>query len=154
MMRGPLTAAIPFTIIGTGCVAAGGLVSAATAPAPSEQSAWAVAYLVLVPGLAQVLLGIGRALLSATPPQRQRLAVECLAWNVANAAILTGTLTSLPPLLYSGAALLLVDLGLLSHGGRGASEARRWLLYAYRALAVLLAVSVPVGLALAALRPE
>src|SRR5699024_12065932 len=53
----------PFVITGTGCIAAGGLVSAVTAPVPNEASAWAVAYLVLVFGLAQVLLGCGRVLL-------------------------------------------------------------------------------------------
>lgn len=150
MMRGPWSPAIPFTILGTGCVAAGGLVSAVTALSPTEQRAWAVAYLVLVAGLAQVLLGVGRALLSTTLPLKRRLALECVGWNAANAAVLTGTLIPLPGLLYPGAALLLIDLGLLVQGGRATHGTHRWTLYAYRALAALLAVSVPVGLILAA----
>lgn len=145
--------AAPFTAMGTGCVAGGGLVSAVTAPAPTEQSAWAVAYLVLVAGLSKILLGIGRTVLSSARPARGRIATELVAWNAANAAILAGTLERQPLLLYVGAAALLTSLGMLVEGGHGSSETPRWLLPAFRFLVALLAVSVPVGLLLAALRP-
>ena len=38
----------PFGIVGVVRVVAGGLVAAATAPAPTEHGGWAAAYLVLV----------------------------------------------------------------------------------------------------------
>jgi len=41
-------AMLPFGIVGVVCVVAGGLVAAATAPAPTEHGGWAAAYLVLV----------------------------------------------------------------------------------------------------------
>src|SRR5699024_6227342 len=144
----------PFVITGTGCIAAGGLVSAVTAPVPNEASAWAVAYLVLVCGLAQVLLGSGRVLLSPTSPPWRRITAECVGWNVANAAILVGNLADLASLLYLGAVLLLLDIGLLLQGVRRSACTTRWPVYTYRALAALLAVSVPVGLLLARLRPD
>src|SRR5699024_9719062 len=144
----------PSVITETGCIAAGGLVSAVTAPVPNEASAWAVAYLVLVCGLAQVLLGSGRVLLSSTSPSWRSIAAECMGWNVANAAILVGNLADVASLLYLGAVLLLVDIGLLLHGVRRNAGTTRWPLYTYRVLAALLAVSVPVGLLLARMRPD
>jgi hypothetical protein len=44
------SAALPFVALGAVCVVAGGLVSAASAFAPSEHAAWAAAYLVLLAG--------------------------------------------------------------------------------------------------------
>ena len=52
-------AAAPFVAIGVLCVIAGGLTAGVTAPAASERSSWASAYLVLVAGVAQVGLGLG-----------------------------------------------------------------------------------------------
>ncbi len=56
--------ALPFGAAGAVCVVAGGLVSAAIAPALSELGSWAVAYLVLVGGAAQAAVGTGHALLA------------------------------------------------------------------------------------------
>lgn len=152
--------ALPFVLLGVACVVAGGLVSAATALSPSEHGAWAAAYLVLVGGVAQVGLALGQALLAPRPPSPAVVRAEFAAWNLGNVSVLVGTLARLPWLLYLGGVLLVVALGLVVLGVPGrrgaASAAPRWRLdwplFAFRALVMLLLVSIPVGLVLAAVR--
>lgn len=148
LARGPL---LPFLVIGTACVIAGGLVSAATAPNPSEHGSWAAAYLVLVAGVAQVGLGVGQAMFGGRTAERMVLA-EIAGWNLGNAAVLAGTLAGVEAIVDVGGAALLVVLVLLLRGvltsSATPSDRGRWLLHGYRALLVLLIVSIPVGLVL------
>lgn len=139
--------ALPFAVVGTACVIAGGLVAAFTAPAPSEHASWAAAYLVLVAGVTQVALGVGQALL-ASPPRRTVVG-EFAAWNAGNAAVLAGTLTGVLPVVYAGGVLLVVALALWTSGVRRPGPRRGWGLRLYRLLVVLMLVSIPVGLFLA-----
>jgi hypothetical protein len=147
-MNGPTTVA-PFLGLGAACVVAGGVVSAASAGGPTEHTAWAVAYLVLVAGVAQIGLGLGQLL--ATRPAGAWSAVELALWNVGNAGVLAGVLVPVTALVDVGGALLVVALALAVYNVRGARAQgpMRWLLYAFRVLVVVLLVSVPVGLALA-----
>jgi hypothetical protein len=146
-------ATMPFAVAGTGCVVAGGLVAAATAAAPSAHASWAVAYLVLVAGVAQVGLGLGQGALASRAPSGRRLALETGAWNVGNAAVLAGVLVGVGPLVDLGGALLVIALVLLVHavrdGGRHDTRIARWTLYGFRLLVLILLVSIPVGLVLA-----
>ena len=59
---------MPFVAIGTASIVAGGLIAGATARHPTEHEAWAVAFLVLVCGIAQIALGLGQSLLATTVP--------------------------------------------------------------------------------------
>lgn len=142
--------ALPFVLIGSGCVIAGGLVAAATAHAPSEHGTWAVAYLVLVAGIAQCALGIGQALLATYPPRQQTLIYEVLAWNFANAGVILGTLLGLEWLTDIGGILLIVALIQFLGVTRGAAAS--WWLRAYQLLIVIVLVSAPIGLVLAYLQ--
>jgi len=148
LARGPL---LPFLVIGTACVIAGGLVAAATAPTPSEHGSWAAAYLVLVAGVAQVGLGAGQAMSGGRTSRRAVLA-ELTGWNLGNAAVLAGTLAGVGFIVDLGGAALLVVLALLLRSALtagGAPPGRgRWLLRSYCALLALLIVSIPVGLVL------
>ena len=143
---------MPFAVLGVGCVVAGGLVAAVTAVAPSTHASWAAAYLVLVAGVAQVGLGLGQAVLAPRVPSRGQVGAQVVAWNVGNAAVLTGTLTGVLPLVDLGGALLVIGLALLVHAVRG-GQRRGWTLYGFRLLALLLLVSIPVGLVLARISP-
>jgi hypothetical protein len=138
-----------FLGLGTACVVVGGLVSAASADGPSEHSAWAVAYLVLVAGVAQVGLGLGELL--ATRRARSSAMVELASWNVGNACVLAGVLLPVTVLVDVGGALLVLALVLAVRGVRGVrpSEVARWPLHAFRALVVILLISIPIGLVLA-----
>jgi hypothetical protein len=144
-----LAAAAPFLGLGGACVVGGGLVSAVSAGAPSQHGAWAVAYLVLVAGVAQVGLGMGKLL--TTRRAGAGAIAELACWNAGNACVLSGVLLPVTPLVDLGGALLVVALVLAVRGVRGAQPLgpARPLLHAFRLLVVVLLVSIPIGLVLA-----
>lgn len=149
------TALVPAGIIGVLCVVAGGILAAVSAPAPSEGASWAAAYLVLVGGIAQIAFGFGQAAFNSTSPARA-VVVQLVAWNVGNACVIAGTFAGRTAVVDVGGVLLLAALLLLVPGLRrpaaALSRAGRGLLWAYRAVVVLLVISIPVGLILARLR--
>lgn len=133
----------PFMVIGGLGIVGGGLVSAVTAGSPSYHASWAVAYIVLVVGAAQVALGVAQASLTrGTVPDRVVVG-EALCWNLGNALVLIGTLIDVPALLYAGVVLLVAALVLfgaaIRHGRHGVLLAVTW------AVIVVLLVSMPVG---------
>ncbi len=136
---------LPGVVIGTGCVVAGGALSAATAAAPSEAGAWAAAYLVLVCGVAQVGLALCQQALAPVPLSRRYLATEFLVWNLGNAGVLVGNLAGLTWLLDVGSALLVVALALFLVGVRGHAQHHAALLWGFRVLVAILLVSIPIG---------
>ncbi len=142
-------AAAPFVIVGVACVIVGGLVSAIAASAPSENSSWAVAYLVLVAGVAQVALGIGQSRMAPLPPGARVLIAEFIAWNIGNAAVIAGQLMGFELLIDAGGVLLLLGLALLFRGVRNAVPGKGfpvWMLYAYRSVLLIILISIPIGL--------
>lgn len=141
--------AFPFLILGGLGILAGGFLSAVSAASPSYLAAWAVAYLVLVVGFAQLLLGIGQDQLAVRRPSASLVAAEVLAFNLANAAVLIGSLTTTVVLTWVGAALIVVAMALFIWAARGGGSRHRWLLYLFRAMIVVLLVSAPVGIVLA-----
>jgi hypothetical protein len=151
-------ASAPFTVLGVGCVVAGGLVAAATAPVPSTHGSWAAAYLVLVAGVAQVALGWGQAALAPHLPARGRVVAQVGTWNLGNAAVLVGTLTGVLSLVDLGGVVLMIGLALLADAVRGGvrqdARSQRWRLYGFRLLVVALLVSIPTGLVLARIGPN
>ncbi|MFC5992595.1 hypothetical protein ACFQE5_00020 [Pseudonocardia hispaniensis] len=147
---------LPFALIGTACVVAGGLLAAVTASAPSQQASWASAYLVLVGGVAQIGLGAGQAIFAPRTSARF-LTAQVIGWNGGNAAVLLGTLLGVLPLVDVGGVLLVVALALFVHRVRAdavprAAGLNRWLLRGYRLLVLIVLVSIPIGLVLARLR--
>lgn len=138
----------PFLIIGALGVVGGGLASAATAGSPSYHASWAVAYLVLVMGAAQIALGVAQASLTRGTVPGRVVAGEAVCWNLGNALVLIGTLIGTPALLYAGAVLLVVALLLFAvavrRGRHGALLAMTWVLI------VILLISMPVGVVIQA----
>lgn len=164
MDRDRVPTVFPFAALGVACVLAGGFVSAAIAPAPTEHGAWASAYLVLVAGVAQVALGIGQAALIPRLASRRVVAAQLAGWNLGNAAVLIGTLLGIAALVDVGGVLLvavLAGVALRSRGAKAAHAAphpqqrtkQALLLYAFRGLLLLLLVSIPIGLVLERIRP-
>ena len=149
--------ASPWLVFGVTSVVAGGLVAAAVAHDPSEQPVWASAYLVLVAGVGQIGLALGRTLLTARPPTTGAVARDFVVFALGNAGVVVGTLIDVVWLVDVGGALLVVALTLMVWSARGASGAGPdltsvWLvglLWTYRVLVVVLLVSIPVGLVLA-----
>jgi len=141
--------ALPFALMGTACVVSGGLLSAVTASAPSQHTAWISAYLVLVAGVAQVGLGVGQWLLARSRPSGGIVAAELVGWNLGSAAVIVGTLVDAVRLVDAGGVLLVLALVLVVHATRGSTSSWRWTRYAFRGLVVILLVSIPIGLVLA-----
>lgn len=151
-MNGVNQSMTPFAVVGSISIVSGGVVSAATAASPSYSASWVVAYLVLVAGVAQLVLGIGQAQLAAKQPSRRVIAAEVIAFNLANVAVIAGTLLGIPVLVYIGAALLVIALAVFVWAVRGGLTHNTSLLYGFRAMVVILIVSTPIGLVIAGAR--
>lgn len=141
--------AVPFAIIAAVSIVAAGFISAITAFSPSYMASWMVAYLVLVVGVAQLMLGFGQAYLAEKAPSRSLLIAEIVLFNVANIATIAGTLMSMLVVVYFGAALMIVSLGLFLWGVRMANRKHLWLLYGFRSIILILLISAPIGLVIA-----
>lgn len=150
-----------FVVVGFIGIVAGGLVAAATGPLQWTLGSWAAAYLVLVAGVAQLGLGAGQTWLADVAPSPRIVLIELLSWNIGNALVISGTLVGRLLVVGSfvvdlGGVLLVVGLVLFirtawkhrSDTDRGS----RWVRRCYLLLALIVLVSIPVGLVLAALR--
>lgn len=139
-----------FVIFGFVAIIAAGFLAAATASIPQRQILWAVAYLVLIVGIAQIGLGAGQAWLAQQPPRAPMLTAQFIAFNLGNAGVIGGTFADSPFVVDAGGLALVVSLILFVWGTRG--SARNWLKTAYWILLVILIVSIPIGLILSHLR--
>jgi hypothetical protein len=145
-------AAIPFLILGGVSVITGGVVSAAAAPAPSYTTSWAVAYIVLVAGVAQLVLGLGQAQLAPHQPSGRVVAIEAVAFNLAHVAVLLGTVAGAAWVVDIGAALIILTLALFIWSVRGATNQNRLLLYGFRLMILIVLVTTPIGVVIAHLK--
>lgn len=141
-------AAAPMVTAGVLSVVAGGLLAAATASVTTRELAWLTAYLVLVAGVAAVALGLGQAYLSAAAPSVRLVYAELVVFYLANALVVVGTLADRQALTDLGGVLLVIALAGFVYGARGATGSRPWRLHAYRAVVLILLVSIPIGLVL------
>ena len=159
--RGPLAATrvhldrptIASLGLGGALIVAGGIVAAVNSATPFEHGSWLAAYLVLVGGVSQVVLGIG-ALALRGPSPTDRTAVGRLAlWNTGSVAVPTGVLAGATGFVTAGSAALLGSLALFSLEARGAPARVRRAAFAYLAIAGSLGASVVVGSAIAGAAP-
>lgn len=135
--------------MGSALVIVGGLVSAAAAPTASYHSSWAVAYIVLVAGVAQAFLGLGQAVLTGGAVSRTVRQAEWWCWNIGNAAVVVGTLSDAPVVLYLGCLPLIATLVLVLRALAHAPSNR--LLWSVRVVVAVLLVSIPTGIVLQSL---
>lgn len=139
---------LPFAIAGTACVIGGGILAAATANVSTEHTAWATAYLVLVCGVGQIVLGAAAGLPNNST-RRWAVPAVFIGWNLANAAILAGTLLDTEIMVDLGGvllALVLIEELVVVHKSRSPVP---WLLPIFRVVVGIMLVSIPVGLVLA-----
>lgn len=170
-MRAPdqpaaLGPAAALTIIGVLWVILGGLVAAVTGPLELVHGSWAAAYLVLVAGVAQTAMGRARTWWPETARSRPLGWLQLGCWNAGSALVIGGTLSSAPILVDLGSVLLVVALGLAllatrtdslappaDSPERASSTTMSVLVtWGYRAILLVLAVSIPVGILLSHLR--
>ena len=131
-------------------VVLGGLVAAVTGPFDWAKGSWVAAYLVLVVGVAQYVMGWMRP--AGPRPDRSGWA-QVAGWNLGSLLVIGGTLATAPALVTLGSALLAVALALaLLTDLRAPERPRTWVSWAYGAMLVILLVSIPVGVLLSHLR--
>ena len=140
-----------FALLGGALVLAGGLVAAINSATPFAHGSWLAAYLVLVAGVSQVLLGVGRLALLVREPPRRLIRAQLLLWNAGSVAVPAGVLGDAALPVTAGSVALLAALACFAAGVRGVPL--RAGAVAYHALIVALAGSVIVGSALAGAAP-
>lgn len=135
--------------LGTALVAllVAGSAAAAAIHAPTRPVVWMVAYLVLVAGVAQAVLGLGQTLLPARLPAPRWLTAEWALFNLGNLGVIAGTLLTAPALVVLGTALFVAALVAFLLGARGAGAG--WLLHAFRVVLLATCLGACVGLVLA-----
>ena len=99
---------LPWLLLALASAGAGGLLAAVVAHQPTEKPVWASAYLVLVAGVGQAGLALGRALLAPLPPAAGVVARELGLFALGNAGVLVGTLTDAVWLVDVGGGLLVL----------------------------------------------
>lgn len=144
--------AVPFVVVGSVAVVAGGLVAAVSRPTDFGHGPWLAAFLVLVAGVVQIVLGAGQSWLADQPMAAGPVRLELVSWNLSVLTTVVGTLVDAPVLTTVGGVLMIVALALFLRGVRAAASAPRWAITTYRVLVGIVLVSTPVGLALAWVR--
>jgi hypothetical protein len=134
-------------------IVAGGAVAAVNSATPFGHGSWLAAYLVLVGGVSQGILGAGRLALHAPPLTRAVPAAQLALWNIGSLAVPAGVLGDAPTLVTAGSVALLSALALFAAEARGRRRDVRGRALAYLAIVVGLAVSVVIGSALADAAP-
>lgn len=141
-----IPAALPFLAMAALAIIGGGVLAAVMAHAPSRKILWAVAYLVLVAGVAQAVLGMGQALLAMRASSGPVRAIEWLAFNLGNAGVMGGTFLSSWSVVLVGTLLFVVALAMFLQATWVAR--RGWWIHTYRTLIVFIGGSSIVGLVL------
>jgi hypothetical protein len=134
-------------------IVAGGAVAAVNSAAPFGHGSWLAAYLVLVGGVSQGVLGAGRLALHAPALTRPRPPAQLVLWNIGSLAVPAGVLWDAPMLVTAGSVALLWALALFAAEARGRRREVRGRVVVYLAIVVGLAVSVVIGSALADAAP-
>jgi hypothetical protein len=134
-----------FFAVAGAMIVAGGLVAAINSAAPFAHGSWLAAYLVLVCGVAQVLLGVGCLGLPAPRLSARLRGAQLGLWNSGNAAVVAGVLGDAVALLAIGSVMVLGGLVGFAVGGGPINPGLRGRVVLYRTVIVGLAGSVVVG---------
>lgn len=138
-----------FTAAAGAMIVGGGLVAAINSAAPFAHGSWLAAYLVLVGGVAQLLLGVGCLGLPAPRLSARLRQAQLGLWNAGNAAVAGGVLANAVGLVLVGSLVLLGALVGFAVGAGSASSNARGRVILYRVAILGLASSVVIGSVLA-----
>ncbi len=149
MLSRRAAAVAPFLAFGAAAIVAGGATAAAIAYHPTEHLVWMVAYLVLVVGAMQGVLGSGQAWLAEGPPPARIVWSQWALFNLGNAGVVGGTLCNRTGIVAAGTLLFVAAIGWFLYGVRHCRR-RGWGI-AYRALLALISLSALIGLGISAM---
>lgn len=141
----------PFLITGAAGMVAGGFVAAVAGAVTWGHGAWTAAFVVLVVGVAQVVLGAAQAALAPKLLAPGLIAVQYALWNLGCAGVIAGTQIDTPIVVAVGSVLFLGALAISESAVRFHSDldgTPRTLLTIYRVLLAILLVSVFIGIIL------
>ncbi|MCZ2104568.1 MAG: hypothetical protein LC137_09320 [Burkholderiales bacterium] len=141
--------AAPFTWLGVAAIVAGGALAAAIAHRPAQNLVWLVAYLVLVVGVAQYVLGAGQAALARRALPAGVLWGEWALLNLGHLGVIGGRLAELFTAVLVGTLAYAAALAWFVLALRGGVAGTRLLLYRLFALFLLLSSLVGVALTVA-----
>ena len=134
-----------FVAVAAAMIVAGGFVAAVNGAASFAHGSWLAAYLVLVGGVAQLLLGLGSLALPAPTNSVALTRAQLGLWNAGTLAVAGGVLADLFGVVLAGSALIVGALACFVRGGGPVREPGRTAVLAYRFLIVVLVISVVVG---------
>lgn len=153
------SSALGLLVAGAVSIVLGGLVAAVTGPFDLEHGSWAAAYLVLVSGVAQWVMGQARSWQAGSPAEKWWGWRQFGFWNLGNVAVMAGTFAGWPWLVGLGSVSLVAALviALLAEGNPrrsagGERIAPPLVHLAYAAMLLVLALSIPVGMTLSIVR--
>jgi hypothetical protein len=142
-----------FAAVSGALIVAGGLVAAVNSAAPFAHGSWLAAYLVLVGGVAQLLLGVGCLGLPVPRLSARLRGAQLGLWNVGNAVVVGGVLVDAVGVVVVGSLVLLGALGGFAVGGGPTRRDGRGRVIIYRIVILGLAGSVVIGAAMAHASP-
>jgi hypothetical protein len=142
-----------FAAVAGAMIVAGGLIAAINSSAPFAHGSWLAAYLVLVGGVAQLLLGVGCLGLPVARLSAGLRRAELGLWNVGNVVVIGGVLADAVGVVAVGSAIVLAALGGFAVGGGRLLHFERGRVILYRVMILGLAASVVVGAVLAGTSP-
>lgn len=134
-------------------IVAGGLMAAINSAAPFTHGSWLAAYLVLVAGVAQLLLGLGCLGLPLPRLSARLRRAQLGLWNLGNLVVVVGVLGDSVAVVAVGSAIVLGALGVFAIGGGPSCRFERGRVIAYRLVILGLAGSVVIGAVLAGSSP-
>lgn len=140
-----------FLVFGAAAIVAGGVVAAVTGPTDWGHGSWTAAFVVLVVGVAQIVVGVVQAALAPKLVSRQLVLAEFALWNLGSAGVIAGTQIDATIVVAIGSLVFLGALAIAAGAVRAPSALTgtpRTLLMVYRVLLVILLVSVFIGIIL------
>jgi hypothetical protein len=142
-----------FAAVAGAMIVAGGLIAAINSATPFAHGSWLAAYLVLVGGVAQLLLGIGCLGLPLPRLSAGLRRAQLGLWNVGNVVVVGGVLGNSVGVVVVGSAIVLGALGAFGVGGGPSCRFDRGRVIVYRLVILGLAGSVLIGATLAGSSP-
>lgn len=142
-------ASAPFLWLGGAAIVGAGLIAAAIARHPTQPMVWMVAYLVLVVGVVQCVLGAGQAHVATSIPRPATVWTRWCLFNAGSAAVIAGTLAHHFAWVVAGTVLFALAMLAFAAGFRRGRRGVARTALLVLALAMLVSSLVGVFLSLA-----